>query len=70
MAGGVEAVAGLGLFEEALHDVYEEADYEPAVIGFLADYVGEGWGGGFRVFCVREHWFDNKDMHSGVSRGG
>ena len=27
LAGGVEAVAGLGLFEEALHDVDEEADY-------------------------------------------
>ena len=27
LAGGVEAVAGLGVFEEALHDVYEEADY-------------------------------------------
>ena len=27
LTGGVEAVAGLGMFEEALHDVYEEADY-------------------------------------------
>ena len=27
LAGGVEAVAGLGLFKEALHDFYEEADY-------------------------------------------
>ena len=27
LAGGVEAVAGLGMFEEALHDVYEETDY-------------------------------------------
>ena len=27
LAGGVETVAGLGVFEVALHDVYEEADY-------------------------------------------
>ena len=26
LTGGVEAVAGLGLFEEALHDVYQEAN--------------------------------------------
>ena len=27
LTGGVELVAGLGVFEVALHDVYEEADY-------------------------------------------
>ena len=27
LTGGVEAVAGLGVFEVALHDVDEEADY-------------------------------------------
>ena len=27
LAGGVELVAGLGAFEVALHDFYEEADY-------------------------------------------
>ena len=49
LTGGVETVAGLGMFEEALHNVYEEADYQAAVVGFLADDVGEGWGGAFRV---------------------
>ena len=27
LTGGVEAVAGFGMFEAALHDVDEEADY-------------------------------------------
>lgn len=47
LTGGVEAVAGLGVFQVALHEVYEEADDEAAVVGFLADDVGEG--GGFLV---------------------
>ena len=42
LAGGVKAVAGLGVIDLALHDVDEEADYLPAVVGLLADDVGEG----------------------------
>ena len=43
LSGGVEAVAGFGVIDLALHDVDEEADYEPAVVGLLADDVGEGF---------------------------
>ena len=49
LTGGVETVAGLGVFELALHDVDEEADYDAAVFGFLADDFGEGGRSGFRV---------------------
>ena len=41
-AGGVEAMAGLGVGEFAVHGGDEEADDEPAVLGFLGDDVGEG----------------------------
>ena len=40
-------MAGLGVFELALHDVDEESDYDAAVFG--ADDVGEGGRLGFRV---------------------
>ena len=57
LPGGVEPVAGLGIIDLALHDVDEETDYEPAVVGLLADDVGEGFGGFFGLlFCV-EHVF-------------
>ena len=49
LTGGVETVAGLGVFELALHDVDQEADYQAAVFGLLADDFGEGGGCGFRV---------------------
>jgi len=39
--GGVEAVAGQGVGEFAVHGGYEEADDEPAVLGFLGDDVGD-----------------------------
>ena len=59
LTGGVETVAGLGVFELALHDVDEESDYDAAVFGLLADDVGEGGRSGFRVggliFLLREH---------------
>ena len=59
MTGGVELVAGLGVFEVALHDVDEESDYDAAVFGLLADDVGEGGRLGFRVvgliFWLSEH---------------
>ena len=45
LTGSVEAVAGLGVFEAALHEVDEEADDQPAVVGLLADDVSEGLGG-------------------------
>ena len=48
LTGGVETVAGFGVFELALHDVDEEADYDAAVFGLLADDVGEGGRLGFR----------------------
>ena len=61
LTGGVKTVAGLGVFELALHDVDEEPDYDAAVIGLLADDVGEGGRSGFRIdgliFLLREHWF-------------
>ena len=44
LPGGVEAVAGFGIVDVALHDVDEEADYVPAIVGLLADDVGEGFG--------------------------
>ena len=73
LTGGVETVAGLGVFELALHDVDQEADYDAAVFGLLADDVGEGGRLGFRVvgliFLLREHWFYDREVHSGVSRG-
>ena len=73
LTGGVELVAGLGVFELALHDVDQEADYQAAVVGLLADDVGEGGRLGFLlvglVICVREHGFDDREMHSEVSRG-
>ena len=40
-SGGVDAVAGLEVGELALHGGEEEADDEPAVLGFLGDDVGE-----------------------------
>ena len=40
-AGGVEAVAGLGVGEFAVHGGDEEADDETAVLSFLGDDVGE-----------------------------
>ena len=55
LTDGVETVAGLGVFELALHDVDEESDYDAAVFGFLADDVGEGWGLGFLIFWLSEH---------------
>ena len=57
MAGGVEAVAGLGVIDLALHDVDEEADYVPAVVGLLADDVGEGLGVFFGLVFCGEHMF-------------
>ena len=39
--GGVEAVAGLGVGEIAVHGGDEEADDEAAVVGFLGDDVGD-----------------------------
>ena len=44
LPGGVEAVAGFGIGDVALHDVDEETDYKAAVAGLLADDVGEGFG--------------------------
>ena len=38
--GGVEAMARLGVGEFAVHGGDEEADDEPAVLGFLGDDVG------------------------------
>ena len=40
--GSVETMAGLGIFQATLHEVDEEADNEPAVVGLLPDDVGEG----------------------------
>ena len=57
LAGGVEPVAGLGVIDLALHDVDEETDYEPAVVGLLADDVGEGNGDFFGLLFCGEHMF-------------
>ena len=60
LASGVEAVAGFGVIDLALHHVDEEADYEAAVVGLLADDVGEGFGGFFGlVFLVEHMFYDN-----------
>ena len=57
LARGVEAVAGFGVIDLALHDVDEEADYVPAVVGLLADDVGEGFGVFFGLLFRGEHMF-------------
>ena len=57
MPGGVEAVAGFGIIDLALHDVDEETDYEPAVVGLLADDVGEGFGIFIVLGFCGEHMF-------------
>ena len=57
MPRGVKAVAGLGVIDLALHDVDEETDYVPAVVGLLADDVGEGFGGFFGLLFCGEHMF-------------
>ena len=44
LPSGVEAVAGFGIIDLALHDFDEETDYKSAVVGLLADDVGEGFG--------------------------
>ena len=60
LPGGVEPVAGLGVIDLALHDVDEEPDYEPAVVGLLADDVGEAIWRFSSVCCsVCEHVFYN-----------
>ena len=48
LPGGVEPVARFGVIDLALHDIDEETDYKPAVVGLLADDVGEG----FWIFLV------------------
>ena len=48
LTGGIKAMARLGIFQAALHEVDEEADDEPAVAGLFADDVSEGRGEGFR----------------------
>ena len=45
--GGCDAVVWLCVIDLALRDVHEDADYEAAVVGFLANDVGEGCGSGF-----------------------
>ena len=69
MAGGVEAVAGLGVIDLALHDVDEEADYVPAVVGLLADDVGEGLGVFFGLLFCGEHMFYDNGCRRLGSRG-
>ena len=58
LTGGVKAMAGPGTFQIALHEVDEKADDEPAVIGLLADDVGEGLS------------FDRLRMSGCLGRGG
>ena len=57
LACGVEAMAGFGIIDLALHDVDEEADNVPAVVGLLADDVGEGVGVFFGLLFCCEHVF-------------
>ena len=60
MACGVEAMAGFGIIDLALHDVDEEADNVPAVVGLLADDVGEGVGVFFSMlFCGERMFYRN-----------
>ena len=55
LPGGVEAVARFGVIDLALHDIDEEPDYKAAVVGLLADDVGEG----FRVFFGLVFWCEH-----------
>ena len=60
LPGGVEPVTRLGIIDLALHDVDEETDYYPAVVGLLADDVGEGFGVIFVLgFCGEHLFYDN-----------
>ena len=69
MAGGVEAVAGFGVIDLALHDVDEEADYVPAVVGLLADDVGEGSEVVFSLVFLVEHMFYGTGVGGWGQRG-
>ncbi len=42
LAGGIEPMAGAGIFQAALHDIDEEADDKATVAGLLPNNVGEG----------------------------
>ena len=53
LTGGIKAMARFGIFQAALHEVDEEADDEPAVVGLFADDVSEGRGEGFRGSVAR-----------------
>ena len=70
LAGGVEAVAGFGVIDLALHDVDEETDYYAAVVGLLADDVGEGCGGFFGLLFCGEHVFYGNGCGGIGSMGG
>ena len=69
MPRGVEAVAGFGVIDLALHDFDEEADYEPAVVRLLADDVGEGYGDFFGLVFRGEHMFYGNGCRRLGSRG-
>ena len=70
MPRGVEAVAGFGVIDLALHDVDEETDYVPAVVGLLADDVGEGIVVFFGLVFRGEHMFYVNGCGRLGSRGG
>ena len=57
LPGGVEPVARFGVIDLALHDVDEETDYKAAVVGLLADDVGEGFGIFIGLGFCGEHVF-------------
>ena len=47
LPSGVEPVVRFDIIELGLHDIDEETDYKPAVVGLLADDVSEGFGVAF-----------------------
>ena len=62
-------MAGFGVIDLALHDVDEEADYNPAIVGLLADDVGEGYGDFFGLVFFGEHMFYGNGCRRLGSRG-
>ena len=72
LPGGVEPVARFGVIDLALHDIDEEPDYKAAVVGLLADDVGEEWSMGVSIvlgFCGEHMFYSYRVKAVGVNGG-
>ena len=69
---GLNAVAHLDIFEAVAHDIQEEADDFPAVVGLLAYDLGEGWWLVFDFglgFCCEHVFYCNAGGWMGSTGG-